>query len=118
MNDTSFTLAWQPSETDGGSKIIEYIVEMKEFHETTYKLLGSTNGNVTNIFVSNVIKDKAYLFKIYAKNEVGMSEALETEDKIVVSRRISKFRSQTFLIAKHNSRAYFVIHLLSLMEIC
>lgn len=91
MNDTSFTLSWQESESDGGSKIIEYIVEMKEFHETEYRLLGSTKGNVPNISVTDVIKNKAYTFRIYAKNEVGVSEALETEDKIVVSRRISKF---------------------------
>lgn len=92
MNDTSFTLSWQESENDGGSKIIEYIVEIKEFHETEYRLLGSTNGNVPNILVTNVIKNKAYTFRIYAKNEVGTSEALETEDKIVVSRRISKLK--------------------------
>uniref|UniRef100_A0A0K8VP60 Titin n=2 Tax=Bactrocera latifrons TaxID=174628 RepID=A0A0K8VP60_BACLA len=89
MTDTAFTLSWEPSESDGGSRIIEYIVEIKEFHETEYRLLGSTIGNVTNILVSEVIKDRAYQFKIYAKNEVGISEALETEDKIVVGRRIT-----------------------------
>lgn len=98
MNDTSFTLSWEEPETDGGSKIIEYIVEIKEFHETDYRLLGSTNGNVPHILVTNVIKNKAYTFRIYAKNEVGISEALETEDKIVVSRRISKFFVQNFLV--------------------
>lgn len=102
MTDTAFTLSWEPSESDGGSRIIEYIVEIKEFHETEYRLLGSTIGNVTNILVSEVIKDRAYHFKIYAKNEVGISEALETEDKIVVSRRISKYRTE------HN-RIFFLL---------
>ncbi|KAI8118242.1 Titin [Lucilia cuprina] len=27
MNDTSFTLSWQEPESDGGTKIIEYILE-------------------------------------------------------------------------------------------
>uniref|UniRef100_A0A1A9UCU1 Titin n=1 Tax=Glossina austeni TaxID=7395 RepID=A0A1A9UCU1_GLOAU len=89
MNDKSFTLSWETPETDGGAKILEYIVEIKEFHETEYRLLGSTNGNVPHIFVNNVEKDHAYTFKIYAKNEVGLSDALETEDKVVVSRRIT-----------------------------
>lgn len=90
MNDKSFTLSWETPETDGGAKILEYIVEIKEFHETEYRLLGSTNGNVPHIFVNNVEKDHAYTFKIYAKNEVGLSDALETEDKVVMSRRISE----------------------------
>lgn len=98
MNDTSFTLSWQESESDGGSKIIEYVVEIKEFQETEYRLFGSTEGNVPNIRVTNVVKNKAYTFRIYAKNEVGMSEAVETDEKIVVTRTISKFRFSNFVV--------------------
>jgi len=91
MNDTVFNLAWEPSETDGGSKIIEYIVEIREETETTYRKVGVTLGTVTNIHVEKVLKNKGYLFRIYARNEVGTSEAYETTEKIVVGRKISKF---------------------------
>lgn len=90
MNDTSFTLSWEVPESDGGSKITEYIVEIKEFQETKYRLFGSTNGNTPNIRITNVVKSKAYTFRIYAKNEIGTSEALET-DKIVVTKKISMY---------------------------
>lgn len=91
MNDTSFNLAWEPSENDGGSKIIEYIVEIREETETTYRKVGTTLGTVTNIHVEKVVKNKGYLFRIYARNEAGTSEAFETTEKIVVGRKISKF---------------------------
>lgn len=91
MNDTSFTLSWEPSETDGGSKIIEYIVEIREETETVFRTLGTTSSDtVTNIHVENVVRKKGYLFRIYARNEVGTSEAFETTEKIVVGRTISK----------------------------
>lgn len=91
MNAKSFTLSWELPENDGGSKILDYIVEIKESSESEYRLLGNTNGNTPHIFVNNLQKNRSYSFKIYAKNEVGISEALKTDEDIVVSHRISKF---------------------------
>lgn len=93
MNDKSFTLSWEMPENDGGTKILEYIVEMRDTasESADYKLLGSTNGNVPNILVQNVQKGHSYMFRIFAKNEVGTSEPLITDEPILVTRRISKF---------------------------
>lgn len=91
MNSTSFTLSWEPSENDGGTKIIEYLLEICEIEiSSTYTSIGHTEGNVTYMLIKNVEKDKAYKFRIYARNAVGTSEALETDDKIVVGRRLSE----------------------------
>ncbi|XP_043063754.1 titin isoform X2 [Drosophila ficusphila] len=89
MNDTSFNLAWEPSENDGGSKILEYIVEIREETETTYRSVGETLGTVTNIHVEKVVRNKGYLFRIFARNQVGTSEAFETTEKVVVGRKIT-----------------------------
>jgi titin len=37
MSDTSFTLAWQPPEADGGSPILEYIVERREVNKKAWQ---------------------------------------------------------------------------------
>lgn len=90
MSESSLTLAWKASEKDGGSKIIEYIVEIKETNQETWKRCGTTIGDCTNIHIENLVKDMSYEFRICARNEVGTSTYLETEDKIIVGRKISK----------------------------
>jgi hypothetical protein len=37
MSDTSFTLAWQPPETDGGSPVLDYIVERREVNKKAWQ---------------------------------------------------------------------------------
>lgn len=95
MTATSFTLKWQPSEHDGGSKILEYIVEMKEAETTKWKKVGASKGDITDIPISNLKKDQGYNFKIYARNEIGMSDAYMPEDKIVAGQRLSKLNIYT-----------------------
>lgn len=91
MSDTSLTLAWQPPEKDGGSKIVEYIVEIKETSTESWRQYGTTAGDCTHIFVENLIKDSSYEFKMSARNEIGTGPALVTEDKIIAGRKISKY---------------------------
>lgn len=91
MTATSFTLKWQPSEHDGGSRILEYIVEMREESSSRWRKIGASKGDLTDIPISNLKKDTGYFFKIYARNEVGMSDAFAPEDKIVAGQRVSKY---------------------------
>lgn len=92
MTDTSLTLAWQVPEKDGGSKILEYIVEIKETEGTTeWRRYGVSTGDCTNIFVEKLVKETSYEFRISARNEAGTGPALVTVDKIIAGRKISKY---------------------------
>lgn len=90
MTSTSFSIKWQPSASDGGSPILEYIVEMKEASSKNFKKLGSTKGSVTDIAVNYLEKDHGYQFKITARNAIGVSEPYLPEDTIVAGSRLSK----------------------------
>uniref|UniRef100_A0A1Y1MXQ4 Fibronectin type-III domain-containing protein n=1 Tax=Photinus pyralis TaxID=7054 RepID=A0A1Y1MXQ4_PHOPY len=89
MSATSFTISWQASASDGGSSIIEYIVEMKESNRRVFKKLGATKGAVTNFAVNYLEKDQGYNFKITARNAVGLSEPFLPEDTITAGARIT-----------------------------
>lgn len=95
MSDTSFTLMWKPSEKDGGTKILEYIVEVKESKKKVWKSCGSTNGDTTNINVQSLTKGQGYHFRITARNKLGVSEALQTEEMIVAGKQISKLMTHS-----------------------
>lgn len=90
MTATSFTLNWQPSISDGGSPIVEYIVEIREKTEKEYKKYGSTKGKDTFLSINYLIKDHGYNFRIYARNVIGLSEPFVPPETIVAGSRLSK----------------------------
>lgn len=91
MTDTSFTIQWQPSESDGGSPITEYIVEMKDStSKKAFKKLGFTKGTETSFAINYLEKGHGYKFRITAKNVIGISEPYLPEETIVAGSRISK----------------------------
>lgn len=91
MTSNSFTLSWQPSEHNGGSKITEYVVEMKESKKKVWKVVGSTSASETSLLIENLSASRGYDFRIFAKNKIGTSEALQTEESIVAGKEISKY---------------------------
>lgn len=103
MTDTSFTIHWQPSENDGGSPIIEYIVEIRESTQTEFKKLGSTKAIDTVMSVNYLTKGKGYKFRITARNAIGISEPYLPEETIIAGHRLSKnFIATVFCNNNHN----------------
>lgn len=90
MADDSLVLSWLAPENDGGSKIIDYIVEVRETTTEKWTKVGATNGNRTNILVKNLRKDTTYKFKIRAQNEAGISLPLLPDEEIVAGGEQSK----------------------------
>lgn len=97
MTDTSFTLTWKPSDKDGGSRLIEYIIEIRETTKKVWKTLSITSFDQTSIFVQKLVKDQGYHFRITARNKMGISGPLITEEKIVAGRQISKLEFYLYM---------------------
>lgn len=91
MTATSFTLKWLPSESDGGSKILEYIVEIREAEAKEWKKIGASKEDITELPISNLKTSVAYNFKITARNKIGLSEPFMPEDKIIAGQRLSTY---------------------------
>lgn len=110
MTDSSFTLTWKPSEKDGGSRIIEYIIEMRESNKKVWKTVSITPFDQTSIFVQKLVKDQGYHFRICARNKMGTSDALITDEKIIAGRQISKFSQLVMFISIFLRSMYFDVH--------
>lgn len=91
LTKDSFILSWTESEKDGGSRIIEYEVHIKDAIDAKWKHIGRTDGNQTYIQVNKLDKKKKYWFKISARNDAGLSLPLLSDEPITLTKRISKY---------------------------
>ena len=77
VTDDSVTLRWNKPEYNGGSPITSYVVECKKRDDgAAWVVGGSTKGN--QLIIRNLATGKDYIFRVRAQNEVGLSDAQET----------------------------------------
>lgn len=91
LTKDSFILSWTEPEKDGGSKIIDYEVHIKDALNGEWKNIGRTDANQTYIHVTKLDRKKKYWFKISARNEAGLSLPLLSDEPITLAKRISKY---------------------------
>lgn len=88
MTKDSFVMSWIEPERNGGSKIIDYEVHIKDETHTEWRYIGRTEQ--TYIQVNKLDKKKKYWFKISARNEAGHSLPLLSGEPITLAKRISE----------------------------
>eukprot|EP00061_Rhincodon_typus_P017001 g45496.t1 len=80
-SDGEVSLAWDEPETDGGSRIIGYVVERRDVLRKTWTLVTDHADN-TEFTVTGLQKGVEYLFRISARNRIGTGEPVETETPV------------------------------------
>ncbi|GFO38541.1 titin, partial [Plakobranchus ocellatus] len=80
---SSITLTWGPSQSDGGSAILHYILEKRESWKSTFqhvsKVKPAGEGQKLTHCVDGLKEDQDYMFRVFAENAVGASKAIETD---------------------------------------
>lgn len=71
------TVTWETPEDDGGKPITLYIVERREANRRTWNKIGDTTS--LDISVSGLVENNQYVFRVFAQNDVGLSEPTESE---------------------------------------
>lgn len=74
-------MAWEEPESDGGSKIVAYVVERRDVKRKTWTL-ATDRADTPEYCVSGLQKDSLYLFRVCAKNRVGSGPIVTTEDAV------------------------------------
>lgn len=96
-------MSWTEPDKDGGSKILDYEVHIRDDTTTEWKYVGRTEGNQTYIHVRKLEKKKKYWFKISARNDAGLSLPLLSDEPITLAKRISKLN---LFNSTHNQMPY------------
>lgn len=87
--DGEVSLAWEEPESDGGSKIIAYVVERRDVKRKTWAL-ATSRADAPEYCVTGLQKDSAYLFRVCARNRVGSGPAVVTEDAVQAKNKFGK----------------------------
>uniref|UniRef100_A0A669QMY7 Titin n=1 Tax=Phasianus colchicus TaxID=9054 RepID=A0A669QMY7_PHACC len=77
--DGEVGLAWQEPESDGGSKIIGYVVERRDIKRKTWIVVTDHAENCEYTVTGLQKGGVEYLFRVSARNRVGTGEPVETE---------------------------------------
>ncbi|KAK3083483.1 hypothetical protein FSP39_023775 [Pinctada imbricata] len=83
QSDTAL-LNWKPPSHDGGKPIKHYVIEMKDSKRTSWKKAEKIPSDSTTYRVQNLKEGEAYMFRVSAENELGVSEPLETDKSVVI----------------------------------
>lgn len=75
-NITKFgcTVSWEPPETDGGSPITSYVIEMRDRTSVNWSTVLVAKADELSAIVNDVIENKEYIFRVKAINKAGVSK--------------------------------------------
>jgi hypothetical protein len=76
---SSISLEWSEPLSDGGTPVTAYIVEIQSEKQEGFSKLALLDGDVHKYTSSKLDSDTAYVFRITAENQAGLSEALKLE---------------------------------------
>ena len=82
--EDTLSIQWVASESDGGAKIEEYIVERNEVGKKSWKQVSASSQLTTEIV--GLKKESSYNFRVMARNIVGNSEAFNIEETFTAAK--------------------------------
>ena len=90
VTDCSADLQWKAPDSDGGSPLTSYIIEMRPDSRSTWTKAGSVDGTTNNFTVPDLKVDTEYHFRVSAVNAEGQSAPLEGKETAKPTKKISE----------------------------
>lgn len=84
--NTSVTIQWNPPKDDGGSDIFCYVLACKESRKKMWLEAATVEAYKTKAVIEDLLQGQDYEIRVFAKNEFGISEALQTSEPVKVER--------------------------------
>ena len=81
-------LSWQCPETDGGSPVVQYIIEKRDVTRAAgtggamWMVCGTVAATELSIRVGKLLQGNSYLFRVSAENRVGAGPPTELPEPV------------------------------------
>lgn len=98
LEKDSVTLRWKKPKSDGGSPIINYILEKREEFKDDWSKVKQLDKYILTHEVTGLVPDKKYYFRVSAKNSIGVGEPAELQEPVIPSRPVGKCRLEKELL--------------------
>lgn len=73
-------IEWGRPESDGGAPLEGYRIVMRDAKKTMWIEVGRVKADIQKINIKDLQENHEYLVRIYVRNEVGLSEPLESDE--------------------------------------
>jgi len=102
VTERTCALKWNEPDSDGGSDITSYHVEVREANRRSWNRVGTLEAHERKTFtVSSLTEGTAYQFRVAAENACGVGEFAELSQSVVPK---SKFGKNVYCIFKLDVR--------------
>ncbi|XP_070200689.1 twitchin-like isoform X4 [Littorina saxatilis] len=90
VDEDSVSLVWTKPKNDGGKKVVGYVIEYKEPDSNRWKTYNDIPIKELRATVQGLSKDKAYEFRVKAKNSAGLGDPSDPTDPVHVKPKYNK----------------------------
>jgi len=86
LGPNSIIVEWGVPEYDGGAPLEGYKIAIRDVKKTMWMEVGQVSAEVQKLTIKDLQENHEYLVRIFARNEVGLSEPLESDEPFLVKK--------------------------------
>lgn len=80
IGPNAIVVEWGQPEWDGGAPLQGYHIAIRDVKKTMWMEIGRVSKGTQKFTIRDLQEDHDYLIRIFAKNEIGLSDPLESDE--------------------------------------
>lgn len=84
IGPNAIVIEWGIPESDGGAPLEGYNIAIRDTKKTMWMEIGRVSKSVQKFTIRDLQEDHDYLIRIFARNEVGLSDPLQSDEPFKV----------------------------------